>query len=41
VEAAAVAVHEPAVGHGNQLAQRRDPVLTRHLNTETRMSEAP
>jgi hypothetical protein len=39
VEAAAVAVHEPALGHGDQLTQRRDPVPARHLGSETRTEE--
>jgi hypothetical protein len=30
VEAAAVAVDEPPLGHGEKLAERRDPVAERH-----------
>src|SRR5262249_50000703 len=31
VQAAAIAVDEPAAGRGDELAERRDPVLQRHL----------
>ena len=33
VETAAVPVHQPTVGDGDELAQRRHPVLQRHFQT--------